>query len=233
MCGFRLNFMHNIAAPTARESDTETGLYYYRARYYDPGVGRFVSEDPIGFGAGNDFYRYVLNDPLNGIDSFGLNTTVIIIYDPGPAGISYGSHAALLIDNGGQPMLYDPAGGYGEDHHCPTGCIEHDANLSRYTKYHQSNGSTLSFFTFVTTPDEEKQIIARINSFPIIAPFFCASSVSNALAGIGPFKNLRGSMLPGSLAGQLNDILNPPKPAPSPQYPTPPHCSGFSCLDNR
>jgi RHS repeat-associated protein len=31
---------------TARESDTETGLYYYRARYYDPNAGRFLSEDP-------------------------------------------------------------------------------------------------------------------------------------------------------------------------------------------
>ena len=31
---------------TARESDTETGLYYYRARYYDPSSGRFISEDP-------------------------------------------------------------------------------------------------------------------------------------------------------------------------------------------
>jgi RHS repeat-associated protein len=34
---------------TARELDSETGLYYYRARYYDPTIGRFISEDPIGF----------------------------------------------------------------------------------------------------------------------------------------------------------------------------------------
>src|SRR5467141_256452 len=34
---------------TARESDTETGLYYYRARYYDPQVGRFATEDPARF----------------------------------------------------------------------------------------------------------------------------------------------------------------------------------------
>ena len=32
---------------TARESDTETGLYYYRARYYDPQTGRFLNEDPL------------------------------------------------------------------------------------------------------------------------------------------------------------------------------------------
>jgi RHS repeat-associated protein len=57
---------------TARESDTETGLYYYRARYYDPGTGRFLSEDPIGFNAGSDFYTYVGNSSTNFLDPKGL-----------------------------------------------------------------------------------------------------------------------------------------------------------------
>ena len=34
---------------TARERDAESGLMFYRARYYDPKIGRFISEDPIGF----------------------------------------------------------------------------------------------------------------------------------------------------------------------------------------
>ncbi len=33
---------------TGREWDAESGLYYYRARYYDPGLGRFLSENLIG-----------------------------------------------------------------------------------------------------------------------------------------------------------------------------------------
>lgn len=37
---------------TRRESDNATGLYYYRARWYDPQLGRFISEDPIGFAGG-------------------------------------------------------------------------------------------------------------------------------------------------------------------------------------
>jgi RHS repeat-associated protein len=58
---------------TGREQDTETGLDYYRARYYDSGVGRFISEDPIGFGAGDaNLYRYVGNSPVNAIDPSGL-----------------------------------------------------------------------------------------------------------------------------------------------------------------
>jgi RHS repeat-associated protein len=57
---------------TARESDPETGLYYYRARYYDPTLGRFLREDPIRFSAGVNFYEYVMSSPLNHSDPLGL-----------------------------------------------------------------------------------------------------------------------------------------------------------------
>src|SRR6266705_1931807 len=43
---------------TGREFDTETGLYYYRARYYDSQLGRFISEDPIRHAGGIDFYAF-------------------------------------------------------------------------------------------------------------------------------------------------------------------------------
>lgn len=58
---------------TGREWDGETGLYYYRARYYDPTSGRFMSADPIGFNAGPNFYAYALNDPVGLLDPFGLD----------------------------------------------------------------------------------------------------------------------------------------------------------------
>jgi RHS repeat-associated protein len=57
---------------TGRELDGETGLYYYRARYYDPMLGRFISEDPVGFSAGDtNLYRYVNNSPTNFTDPTG------------------------------------------------------------------------------------------------------------------------------------------------------------------
>jgi RHS repeat-associated protein len=56
---------------TGREFDPETGLYYNRARYYDES-GRFLSEDPLGFGGGADFYIYAENSPANYRDPFGL-----------------------------------------------------------------------------------------------------------------------------------------------------------------
>ncbi|MGH7670634.1 MAG: RHS repeat-associated core domain-containing protein, partial [Gemmatimonadaceae bacterium] len=56
----------------AREYDAETGLYYFRNRYYDPQVGRFVSEDPAGLGGGINAYAFAGNDPINGRDPQGL-----------------------------------------------------------------------------------------------------------------------------------------------------------------
>jgi RHS repeat-associated protein len=56
---------------TGRENDT-TGLYYYRARFYNAATGRFISEDPIGFGGGVNLYAYVRNNPLRAVDPFGL-----------------------------------------------------------------------------------------------------------------------------------------------------------------
>ncbi len=50
---------------TAREPDSETGLDYYRARYYDPNIGRFLTEDPMGFTGGENFYKYAVNNPIN------------------------------------------------------------------------------------------------------------------------------------------------------------------------
>ena len=68
----------NTFTYTGREFDSESGLYYYRARYYDPITGLFLSEDPIGF-AGRDvnLYRYVRNNPVNGTDSLGLWPTLM------------------------------------------------------------------------------------------------------------------------------------------------------------
>ena len=59
----------------AREFDTETNLYYYRARYYDQVVGRFMSQDPSDlFSVGNNLYAYVSNDVTNYVDAYGLYT---------------------------------------------------------------------------------------------------------------------------------------------------------------
>lgn len=52
--------------------DQETGLFYNRFRYYDPELGSYISQDPIGLLGGLALYAYV-DDPLLWIDPFGLN----------------------------------------------------------------------------------------------------------------------------------------------------------------
>ena len=55
-----------------RPFDAETGLYYNRARYYHPGLGRFLSADPTGYADGLNLYAYAGNDPVNFADPNGL-----------------------------------------------------------------------------------------------------------------------------------------------------------------
>jgi RHS repeat-associated protein len=86
------NTLSQPFAFTGREYDSETGLYYYRARYYDPLTGRFISKDPIGLNGGNvnlygyvdtvwkplnetNLYMYTRDNPVNLTDPFGLYGT--------------------------------------------------------------------------------------------------------------------------------------------------------------
>ena len=72
---------------TGREFDSETGLYYYRARYYDPSTGRFLGEDPLGFAAGDqNLFRYVFNIPTNYTDPTGLQSDGEPPWDEGEHG---------------------------------------------------------------------------------------------------------------------------------------------------
>jgi len=98
---------------TGRESDAETGLHYYRARYYDHTAGRFLSEDPTRFGEGVNFYGYVFNNPVNSLDPLGLATTswhYSITYNLGkqifgpkcePVARAIAAADAAVDDNGG------------------------------------------------------------------------------------------------------------------------------------
>lgn len=80
---------------TGREFDEATGLYYYRARYYDSKIGRFISEDPIGFGGGDtNLYGYVGNSPIQFTDPLGK-----------------GRVEGLLLDGYNRRITYKPRAG--------------------------------------------------------------------------------------------------------------------------
>ncbi|HXO37244.1 MAG TPA: IPT/TIG domain-containing protein [Candidatus Acidoferrum sp.] len=78
---------------TGRDYDPETGLRYYRARYYDATIGRFTNEDSIGFKGGENFYAYVLNDPVNHIDPSGH-----VLDNPGCDGIPHRFEKPCVVE---------------------------------------------------------------------------------------------------------------------------------------
>jgi len=69
---------------TGREFDSETSLYYYRARYFDPSLGRFLSEDSSKENASGSTYMYVENSPVLFVDPSGM--------EPQNAGLVIGPH---------------------------------------------------------------------------------------------------------------------------------------------
>jgi RHS repeat-associated protein len=73
---------------------------FYRARYYNPSLQRFISEDPLGYGDGINLYRYAADNPVSLTDPFGLTVTVNYWPStgiPGTANSNYG-HVSMSVD---------------------------------------------------------------------------------------------------------------------------------------
>ena len=89
---------------TGQQYDATTGLYYERARWYDPRTGTWTTEDPSGFGAGDaNLYRTVGNDPTNETDPSGLwsfGSTAQWTWDVGSSFVLGGYQGGLNVYNG-------------------------------------------------------------------------------------------------------------------------------------
>jgi RHS repeat-associated protein len=116
---------------TGREFDSETGLYNYRSRHFDPVIGRFTEEDAIGFNGGKNFYAYVENNPVTEVDALGLAKciysitahTLVCIPDADPG------WPAIIGPNGEGAVQLGPGGVWSGVKACAnnTGCIHsHD-----------------------------------------------------------------------------------------------------------
>jgi RHS repeat-associated protein len=86
--------------------DAETGLHYNYHRYYDPGTGRYLTPDPIGQAGGINLYSYVLNNPVNSVDTKGLVGEEVLPWVPelpglGPAiPVGIGVYIAIKMHRG-------------------------------------------------------------------------------------------------------------------------------------
>ena len=130
---------------TARESDSETGLYYYRARYLDSSTGRFLSEDPVKFYAGVNFYTYALNSPTYWIDPSGFNVTVKLFPGNQAAG-----HIGLGVNTDDTVGFYP-----NHDTGASPGHIQRDDP--------HTEGSPEGCIILITTPQQDQNIQDYIN----------------------------------------------------------------------
>jgi RHS repeat-associated protein len=85
------------------EYDKATGLYYNRARWYNPATGSFLSRDPTGYAAGDaNLYRYVANNPLSFTDPTGLSGS------GGSGGSGGSSGGGVPAGSSGGTVVWDP-----------------------------------------------------------------------------------------------------------------------------
>ena len=62
----------NVYQFSSKERHANSGMYYYGYRWYDPNLQRWLNRDPMGEYGGRNLYRFVLNDPIDGVDPWGL-----------------------------------------------------------------------------------------------------------------------------------------------------------------
>ena len=123
---------------TGREYDKETGLYYYRNRYYDPKIGRFLTHDPLGMIDGPNLYTYIRNNPINLIDPFGLASIKFRALEGWPDEVGKLRHEQIFFDDGkdieGNPAINPNIGFFNDNAIRP----DKQNNLNKYNRIIQS-----------------------------------------------------------------------------------------------
>ncbi|WP_148830104.1 RHS repeat domain-containing protein, partial [Xanthomonas sontii] len=176
---------------TGREKD-QSGLYYYRARYYQPNLARFISEDPIGLAGGINSYAYVAGSPVLQVDPLGLATVVFLSgsIDSNPFGhIAVATTGAGIYSYG----TVDPYGG----------------SVGAYLKS-QLKDRFVEAVVINTTPLQEalirRSMEKNVGNYSVFS-HNCSTAVGDALRSSGLNVGLDSSILPGRT---FQDVLSLP-----------------------
>ena len=132
---------------TGKNFDEVTGLYYFNARWYDPLLGRFTSEDPARDGM--NWYVYVRNNPLGRIDPSGLITLQIGTSSAGGGGVGGTFGTGLVFAwNKSEPFKIE-IGKYftegGGSHFGANASSNFDISLSLHNKANDISGPAVSY----------------------------------------------------------------------------------------
>jgi RHS repeat-associated protein len=201
---------------TGRERDTLTGLMYYRARFYDPQLGRFISEDPIGLFGGINSYAYVENNPLRFIDPEGLKIWLCSRLTHPPEKYVGANHSYLFDDrNGGQS------------------CGLSGPRISRYPFYGSterekgpSEGATCRPIEGSDDPGKADQIMNCCKSYNSISYIPWRSDCHNLTHSCITGAGLKDPGAPGARFGERCVSCPPPLVAPKVDWSRSPKCWG-------
>ncbi|EMA3755653.1 RHS domain-containing protein, partial [Salmonella enterica] len=155
-----------------QQYDEESGLYYNRHRYYSPGQGRYITQDPTGLKGGWNPYQYPLN-PIHKVDPLGLKTLILV--GGATTGNPFG-HAALAFSGHG---VYS----YGTNTKFGSKATDYLASQLSY------RDTTL--YELDTTPEQEKEMMQHIKeNYSKIGDYSilhhdCATMVLDAMSTAG------------------------------------------------
>lgn len=143
-----------------REYSWKTGFYYFRARWYDPVTGKWLSNDPIGISGGLNQYVFCENNPINFRDPAGLD--VLYLLDADNTSTFGNGHAGMIAGSDATGWTYKSYGPYTgkniitrkfktlkEARQCT------DEEVSRYE----------SFLHYTTTPSQDKDALDAMDRF--------------------------------------------------------------------
>ena len=201
-----------LYAFTGREFDAESGNYYYRARNYDPGTGRFLSKDPIGLAGGDtNFYRYVTNNPVNFVDPSGLLSYQVSRDLEGPVPASH-NFIAVVNSSGVRTYSYGPANGSALSDRLVN---VNNAHVGQYDRAMLYLGRDVSFQQINASDEAVNSAAAQLsqallrtyvpyNNNPLNGPMTNSNSAAQAIvlgvdgSTIGPSSSLLGPMGSGN-----------------------------------